>query len=54
MLGKIYKFSNLFLARSFANRAVKLMMVLHGDHDEIWVTTPAVASRLEKQGYEII
>ncbi|WP_155831794.1 hypothetical protein [Hylemonella gracilis] len=48
----MFKFTKLANARSFANRAEKLMMIVMGDDERFWVTTPAHAERLVKAGYE--
>jgi len=50
----IFKFVELRYARSFAERAVKIMLIVHGDDMRFWVVTPADATRLQRVGYEII
>jgi len=55
--GRITVFRNPALAKSFADRCVKLHCIVLGDHDgetgQYWVVTPADAQRLERAGYEI-
>lgn len=48
-----FRFSTLGTALSFADRAVKRMRVVMGDDGYFWVVTPAEATRLERQGYEL-
>jgi len=47
------KFNTLAMAESFCNRTVKIMMIVLGDDGLFWVVTPAAASRLTRQGYEL-
>ena len=49
----IYKFSELANALSFTERCIKIMMITLGDDERFWVVTPAHATRLMKQGYEL-
>jgi len=49
---KIFKFSSLDLARSFANRAEKMQLVILGDDDKYWVASPRVTEKLHKEGYQ--
>lgn len=52
----IFRFNTLASARSFADRAHKVMMVVLGDAEAgapYWVTTPADAARLQRAGYEL-
>lgn len=37
---------------NWADKATKPMMVILGDDDKFWVTTPANAERLHRAGYE--
>jgi hypothetical protein len=48
----MYKFQNRENAFSFAERCTKIMLVLLGDDGRFWVTTPAQAEQLHRQGYE--
>lgn len=48
------KFRSLTMAKSYAYHAIKSMAVLQGDDGFFWVSTLAVAARLEKAGYEWI
>jgi hypothetical protein len=48
----IYKFSELSVARGFADRATKTMMIVLGDDARFWVVFPADGERLIKAGYE--
>lgn len=48
----MFKFQNRTNAFEFANRCHKLMLVILGDDELFWVTTPAQAERLHRQGYE--
>ena len=49
----IYRFSSLANATSFSQRCVKIMMIILGDDEKFWVVTPAHATRLMKEGYEL-
>jgi len=49
----IYKFSELATAISFSQRCIKIMMIVLGDDEKFWVVTPAHATGLMKQGYEL-
>jgi len=49
---QIYRFRRYELAESFADHAVKSMMVLLGDDERYWVVTMANAERLLRAGYE--
>lgn len=49
-----HKFNNLGHARSFAQRADKIMAIIHGDDEMFWVTTPTEAKKIEKIGLEIV
>jgi hypothetical protein len=48
----MFKFTSLASAISFTHHAEKLMLILMGDDERFWVTTPARAERLHQQGYE--
>ncbi|HEX2908750.1 MAG TPA: hypothetical protein VHO69_17900 [Phototrophicaceae bacterium] len=48
----MYKFNNRQNAFEFANRCTKIMLVLLGDDGLFWVTAPAQAERLHRQGYQ--
>ena len=54
----MFRFTTLANASSFVNRAIDPMRIVLGDHDgergEFWVVTPADASRLERNGYELV
>lgn len=49
----MFKFNTLTAATSFVNRAEKIWMIILGDDESLWVVTPAKATRLVKQGYEL-
>ncbi len=48
----MFKFTRLGSAIRFTHHADKLLMILMGDDERFWVTTPAQAERLHRQGYE--
>ena len=50
----VYKFSQLATAISFTQHCIKIWMIVLGDDEKFWVVTPAHASRLMKQGYEVV
>lgn len=49
---QISKFSTLAMAKSFADRAAKSQMIVLGDDGRFWATTPGVATKLNKMGYQ--
>jgi hypothetical protein len=49
----IFKFNTFSIATSFINRANKIWMIVLGDDELFWVVTPAHATRLLRQGYEL-
>ena len=49
----IFKFNTMAAADSFINHAKKIWMIIMGDDELFWVVTPAYATRLMKQGYEL-
>lgn len=55
---RVWVFSQLANAQSFANRCVEPHCIVLGDHDgergQYWVATLADAQRLERAGYEIL
>lgn len=48
----IFKFSTIVLAKSFASRARRKMMVILGDDEQFWVVPASVAEQLVNAGYE--
>ena len=50
----IGKFSTLAIARSAMSHTIKMSVLVHGDDEMFWLVTMAEASRLEKQGYEVL
>ena len=48
------KFADYHLAKSFAENAEKLMLIILGDDGKFWVGTPAEAEKLYRQGYEYV
>jgi hypothetical protein len=49
------KFSQLAAANDFIDHhAVSIMMIVHGDDGLLWVVTPREATRLAREGYEVI
>lgn len=50
----MFKFNNESTALSFRFRCSVPMRVVLGDDDCFWVTTPAVAARLEAGGHTVI
>jgi hypothetical protein len=50
----MFKFNTLRSAQSFCDRANRMMQIIMGDDQLFWVCTPGQASKLEKQGYEIL
>lgn len=48
----VLPFNSLAIAKSFVNRASKMMMIVLGDDDRYWVVTPADGERLIRAGYE--
>lgn len=50
----VFRFNTLAAAQDFADGAIKIMAIVHGDDLLFWVTTPAHAARLAKQGYEVV
>ncbi|MGB2694774.1 MAG: hypothetical protein WBD55_06245 [Dehalococcoidia bacterium] len=51
-LTTIGKFNTYGAAKSFADRATKIVMLVLGDDGLIWAVTPAVGERLVRAGYE--
>ncbi len=49
----IYRFSTFWAAKSFADRAVKIWLIILGDDEKFWVVTPTHAAKLLRQGYEL-
>lgn len=47
------EFNSLVLAYSFADNAVKMMMVIMGDNNKYWVCKPAKSEKLIQSGYEV-
>lgn len=54
LMKEVYKFTSYALARSFADHAVKMHLVLHGDDGKYWVAVPRVTEQLAKAGYEYV
>ena len=52
--GKVYKFNKLELAESFANRTVKMSVIIMGDDGKYWVAIGADAQQLISNGYEAL
>jgi hypothetical protein len=50
----MFKFSRLANANTFVDHCVKIMQIVHGDDGYLWVVTPREASRLAREGYEVI
>lgn len=46
------RFSDLKNAQSFADRCIKLHMVILGDDDKFWVVLPVDFERLIRAGYQ--
>ncbi len=46
------KFTDYYLAKSFAENANKLMLIILGDDGKFWVGFPAETEKLYRQGYE--
>jgi hypothetical protein len=49
----IFKFNTFGRAKGFTDHATKIMMIILGDDMLFWVVTPAHATRLVSQGYEL-
>lgn len=49
---EIYKFNSFALASSFADRCLKLHMIVLGDDGKYWVALPRITEALVKLGYE--
>ena len=49
----IFKFNTPWAAKSFSDRAIKIWQIILGDDELFWVVTPAHATRLLRQGYEL-
>lgn len=49
----MFKFNALSAAKSFSDRAEKIMAIILGDDNKYWVVTPKQANELIKQGYEL-
>lgn len=54
LMTQVSRFNNLSTAIASAKHCSKIQAVLHGDDGTFWRTTPAVARKLEKAGYEIV
>lgn len=54
LMKQVDRYSTEGIARSAATHYIKIQAILHGDDGKFWLTTPAVAAKLEKAGYEII
>lgn len=50
--GTIIRFTSLALAKSFAARAHRTMMILLGDDERYWVAPASVAEALYRAGYD--
>jgi hypothetical protein len=50
----MFKFSRLATANAFVDHCVSIMMIVHGDDGYLWVVTPREATRLAREGYEVI
>jgi hypothetical protein len=50
----MFKFCRLATANTFVDHCVKIMMIIHGDDGYLWVVTPREATRLAREGYEVI
>jgi hypothetical protein len=48
----IFKFTSLAIAKSFAGRAQRKMMIVLGDDEQFWVAPASVAEELVRAGYE--
>jgi len=49
----IFKFNTLGAAKSFTDHAKKIWQIILGDDELFWVVTPAYATKLLRQGYEL-
>jgi len=50
---KVDKFSELYLARRYAERSIKIKMIVLGDDGKYWLGKPAITEQLVKDfGYE--
>ena len=49
----VSKFNHLAIARSFADRARKPMVIILGDDQLFWVVSLALGEELVKSGYEL-
>ena len=49
----IFRFNTLGAAKSFTNHAMKIWQIILGDDELLWVVTPAHATKLVRQGYEL-
>lgn len=54
LMKQIDRYSTPGIATAAAKHYTKIQAMLHGDDGKIWLTTPTIASKLEKAGYEII
>ena len=54
LIKEMTQFSSLELAKSYANRANKIHMILMGDNNKYWVGLPRYTEKLNQQGYEYI
>lgn len=54
MMTQVQKYNHLGTAKAAATHCKKIQAILHGDDGLYWMTSPAMAAKLEKQGYEII
>jgi len=48
------KFADYHLAKSFAENAEKLMLIILGDDGKFWVGTPKETEKLYRRGYEYV
>lgn len=46
------EFNSLANAKSFANRCIKINMIVLGDNGKFWVMLPKFSEQLVKLGYE--
>ena len=46
------EFISLSLAKSFRNRCLKTLYIIHGDNGKFWVMKPKFTERLVKNGFE--